>query len=271
MSVKEFWGQQAQDHGASDAATAPDHFYRQNVEIKRIMEILDVTKPETLLDIGCGNGYSTIQIAKAHPAAIVIGVDYSEKMIEEAKKASNGIPNVTFLVGDVLSISRHPDLQHLRFDTILSERCLINLANWEEQKLAILQLRRLLTPDGSLVLVENTKEGLAKLNTMRDILKLPPIKERWHNFYIPEDKFKEFQQEAGGKLFNFVHIENVGNLYYIISRVVYAKLAAMEGKEPSYDHPINEIASQLPNLGDHYACSPNYIFVLEKIPERDDG
>jgi len=267
-NIGDFWDLQAETHGTSDKATAPDSFYRKNVELSRILDVLKIIEPDAILDIGCGNGFSTLEIAKAYPTAMVIGVDLSEKMIEEAKKAADGVPNVTFFTGDVLSISRHPNLQHQKFDAVLSERCLINLANWEEQKLSILQMRKLLTPTGSIILVENTKEGLKKLNFMREIVDLPPIVERWHNFYIPEDKLNEFFTENSGKLFKVSLMENLGNLYYIISRVIYAKLAAMEGKEPSYDHPINEIASKLPNLGDHYACSPNYIMVLDNIPER---
>ncbi len=266
--VREFWDKQAEDNGASDLATAPDHFYRVNIEIRRILEVIKLMEPDTILDIGCGNGFSTLEIAKANPTSIVIGVDYSEKMIEEAKKASNGVPNVTFFVGDVLSISRHPNLQQLRFDAIVSTRCLINLANWDEQKLGILQMRKLLEGDGNLILVENVTDGLKKLNKVREMVELPPIEQRWHNFYLPEKEFAEFIEQNVGKLFSLVMSENLGNMYYLASRVIYAKLAQMEGKEPSYDHPINEIASKLPNMGDHYACSPNYMIILENIPDK---
>lgn len=268
MTVKKFWDNQAEQHGESDLATAPDHFYRVNVEIRRILEVLKIMEPDTILDVGCGNGFSTLEIAKANPTAIVVGIDYSKKMIEEAKKAGAGVPNVTFFVGDVLSISRHPNLQQLRFNAVISTRCLINLANWEEQKLGILQMRKLLEPDGNLILVENITDGLNKLNKVREMVDLPPIEQRWHNFYLPEKEFAAFISDNIGKLFSLVMSENIGNLYYLVSRVIYAKIAQMEGKEPSYDHPINEIASKLPNMGDHYACSPNYMIILENIPEQ---
>lgn len=266
--VKEYWDKQAEDHGASDLATAPDHFYRVNVELRRILEVLKVMEPETILDIGCGNGFSTLEMAKANPTAMVIGVDYSEKMIEEARKASKGVPNVTFVVGDVLSIARHPYLQQLRFDAVISTRCLINLANWDEQKLGILQMRKLLERDGNLILVENITDGLKKLNKVREMVDLPPIEQRWHNFYLPEKEFSEFIDQNLGKLFSLVMSENLGNMYYLASRVIYAKMCAIEGKEPEYGHIINEIASKLPNMGDHYACSPNYMIILENIPEK---
>jgi SAM-dependent methyltransferase len=266
-----FWDKQAEEHGAADTATAPDHFYRVNIEIKRILDVLNTMEPETILDIGCGNGFSTIETAKAFPTSMVVGIDLSEKMIEEAKKAAQGVTNVSFFQGDALSISRHQALQQLRFDAVISTRCLINLANWEEQKLAILQMRKLLEPTGALILVENITDGLRKLNTLRDRVGLPPIEQRWHNFYLPEAEFGAFMHECNGKLFRVALTENIGNLYYVISRVIYAKMCALEGKEPEYGHIINDLASKMPNMGDHYACSPNYLIVLENIPEDEDG
>lgn len=267
--VKDFWDTQAKTYGTSDLATAPDHHYRE-LEIREIKRTIEAAPHETILDIGCGNGYSTIELAKEFSTSTIIGVDYSEKMIEQAKIAANaaGIQNITFFVGDVLSISRHPELQHLRFDMVLSERCLINLANWDEQKLAILQLRKMLTPEGHLILVENMKDGLEKLNKVRSILDLPPISERWHNFYIPEVEFKEFLDQVKGKLLQPVHVENIGNNYYLMSRVLYAKLASLEGEEPNYDHPINKIAAQLPTFGTEYACSPNYLMVFKNVADE---
>lgn len=266
--IKDFWDKQAATHGTSDLATAPDHYYR-DLEVRMIKNQLDIIKPDSILDVGCGNAYSTIEFAKANPTCMIIGVDYSEAMISAAKKAAEeaGVTNVSFFVGDVLSISRHPELQHQRFDVVLSERCLINLANWEEQKLGILQMRKLLTPAGHLILVENTKDGLVKLNTLRASVGLPPIKERWHNFYIPDDKMNEFFEGTAKNLLIPRYVENIGSNYYIISRVVYAKLAEMEGKEPSYDHPINKIASMLPTFGNEYACSPNYLMIFQNVPE----
>lgn len=268
-TVHEFWEQQAEQHGTSDIATAPDHHYRE-LEIRRISGALETLDKDAILDVGCGNGYSTIELAKKFPASMVIGVDFSAKMIEQAKKASKeaGISNVSFFEGDVLSISRHPALQHQRFDAVVSERCLINLANWDEQKLAILQMRKLLKSSGHMILVENTQDGLEKLNKMRAILELPPIEVRWHNFYMPAEEMGVFFEECDGKLFYVRHIENIGNLYYIISRVVYAKFAEMTGEKIDYNHPLNEIAAKLPTLGDNYACSPNYMIVLENIPEK---
>lgn len=42
-------------------------------------------RPPRVLDLGCGPGVSTIILAKARPAATVVGLDLAPRMLEEAK------------------------------------------------------------------------------------------------------------------------------------------------------------------------------------------
>lgn len=259
-AVKEFWEKQANDFKDSELATAPDHYYRQ-LEIDRILTYLP-DKKSTVLDVGCGNGYSTIRLAHARKHVSIMGVDYSETMIAHANAAlakEKGLSDrLHFVTANALTLSKTPELLKKKFDYIVSERCLINVANWNEQRLALLEMKRLLKPRGKIILVENTQEGLDRLNKLRAKFDLKPISVRWHNFYFPEKKFLPFAK----KTFRLVSAENIGNLYYILSRVLYATLAEREGVQPDYMHPINEIASRLPSLGE-YSYSPNFVFVLQ--------
>lgn len=249
--VKEFWNRQATEHGMSDLATAPDHYYRE-LEIKRILPLIG--NNSNVIDVGCGNGYSTMIFAREWRTSNFLGVDYSPEMI--AHTQGHKIPNLTFEVGNVLQLRA----MSRKFDTAISERCLINLANWQEQQHAILELKSILRPGGRLILVENTQEGLDNLNKLRQSVGLQKIQVRWHNAYLPQRELIAFLHQH----FNVLNVENIGNLYYILSRVVYAKLAQMEGKEPVYGHPINKIASELPSLsGYHY--SPNFMYVLRSV------
>jgi SAM-dependent methyltransferase len=254
-----FWEDQAEQYGHSDKATNPDQHYRK-LEIASILRVIDLLPHETILDVGCGNGFTTAQIHEKFPDADIVGVDFSPKMIEQAKELV-GAANIEFYEGDVLSLSRNRFLVPRHYDLVLSTRCLINLANWEEQKTAILEMRKMLKPDGRLILVENFKGGLANLNDIRRSVGLHEIKERWHNFYIPDDKYKHFIAQ-GQSIFIPEYGENIGNLYYLASRVIYAKMCLDKGIEPDYDNEINKIASQLPTLGEQCACSPNFLIVL---------
>lgn len=249
-SIKSFWDTQAALHGTDDTATAPDRAYRE----LEIAQILRHIRGPRLLDVGCGNGFSTLKLKEAHTDWDITGVDYSAKMIEQAIKADAG-NSVNFVVGDVLNLGAVADGT---YDCIVSERCIINLLSWDEQRKALLEMKKLLKPGGRIVLVENFEDGLKALNDLRENFRLPPIEQRWHNRYLDYREFQEFALEE----FTITYAENIGNLYYIVSRVVYASLCAMMGEEPRYDNPINFIAAGLPTLGNHN-FSPNMLIVLE--------
>ena len=260
--IFEFWEQQAEKHGHSDKATNPDQYYRK-LEIASILRVMAQMPHETILDVGCGNGFTTDHMGNEFPEADVVGVDFSPKMIAQAKDIGGG-PNIAFFEGDVLSLSRNRYLVPGHYDVVISTRCLINLANWQEQKIAILEMRKMLKPDGRLILVENFKEGLANLNSVRATVGLSPIGERWHNFYIPQMEFLRFISQSKGTFIQ-EYAENIGNFYYLASRVLYAKQCMDRGIEPDYNNPINQIACNLPTLGEYYACSPNFLIVLRNV------
>lgn len=257
-TVKEFWDSMAEKHGSSDLATAPDQYYRR-LEIDSIIDAIAPLEHTTILDVGCGNGFTTKALAQVFPESIITGIDYSEAMIAEAQK--DPVDEVHFFLGDVLDLSHHPELVDRHFDVVLSTRCLINLTDWNQQKTAIWQMQSRMARQGSLILVENCKEGLANLNRLRDRFGLQLIKERWHNCLLSKEELIPFLYDQGLVL---EHRKNIGNMYYIASRVIYAKLCQEIGKEPDYNNPINKIACQLPTMGEDNDYSPNYIFVCRE-------
>jgi ubiquinone/menaquinone biosynthesis C-methylase UbiE len=101
-AIKEFWEQQAETFEQSDLATAPDHHYRQ-LEIREILKHLN--DGQRLLDVGYGNGYSTLRFASAFPSSEFIGVDYSPTMVDHAKVAAQNAKleaRVRFTQADVV-------------------------------------------------------------------------------------------------------------------------------------------------------------------------
>jgi trans-aconitate 2-methyltransferase len=63
------------------------------------LEGLDLTGAGRILDLGCGDGAITAEIAARAPAATVLGVDPSQRMIDYAASHFAG-PNLRFAVGD---------------------------------------------------------------------------------------------------------------------------------------------------------------------------
>lgn len=253
IRVQEFWEHQATTYGAADIATAPDSFYRQ-LEIDRILPHI-WGGGARILDVGCGNGFSTEAFAKAHPNNEFIAVDYSPAMIRAAEGRPDRQKNVTYQLADVAHLGHF----YGRFDIVISERCLINLGTWARQQHALRELRKCVTDGGEIILVENFNDGLRQLNRLRGRFDLPPIGAPWHNRYLELQELYDFLVKENIMV---AEMQNIGNLYYIASRVIYAAMCDRDGVNPNYAHPINEIASQLPSLGDVYAYSPNYLHVL---------
>ncbi len=241
------WDRQAREHGMADTATSPDHFYRE-LEIRCIMPY--IRNGVRVLDIGCGNGYATRKFANINMASRFTGMDISEEMIlhTPARKPKN----LMFVRGDVMRLTG-------QFDQVISTRCLINLPSWEAQQIALKNILDVLPKGGELILVENTIDGLELLNEQRAKLGLSNIQMKWHNKYFNLRDLRSYLAKG----FEVMAERNIGCPYYLISRVLYAKLAADAGEELRYDHPINEIAAQLPVLG-NYGYSPNYLWHLRK-------
>jgi len=63
------------------------------------LELMKLQPSDVVLDLGCGTGWLSRQIAARVPDGRVVGIDVSDEMIERAKRASAGLSNVAFLVG----------------------------------------------------------------------------------------------------------------------------------------------------------------------------
>jgi len=137
QKIKQFWDNQAIEHGNSFLATVPDAFAKE-LEIENISKFLK--SGMYVADIGCGNGYSSFKYAEISGIK-VLGIDYSQEMITNAdstlKESSLEIKNrLSFIVGDVTCIN----LQDNLFDSVITDRCLINLTSREEQIKAITEI-----------------------------------------------------------------------------------------------------------------------------------
>ena len=74
------------DHYSWNAADYAKHSSNQQLWAQELIPKLDLKGNENLLDIGCGDGKITAEIAKKLPYGNVIGIDSSKEMIDLAKK-----------------------------------------------------------------------------------------------------------------------------------------------------------------------------------------
>jgi len=197
-----------------------------------------------ILDIGCGNGITAIEIARRY-SVDVMGIDFAEEMIAAAKSMAVGQQlrgSVKFQTGDV----RKPSDFSEKFDLIYTERALINLPDWSAQQQAIIGITSLLVDGGLYVMCENSQDGLDEINSLRERSGLPKIIPPWHNRYFRDAELQTIT-------FPKVKLEGINyfsSTYYFLSRVVNAWLAAQDGQEPQYEAPVNKLALRLPPLGE---------------------
>jgi len=249
--IRKYYDQKVDKWGADCRASMQDGILL-NLEIKTLLKYI---KPKCkILDVGCANGYTDFELAKKRDIDIT-GVDYSKEMVESAKTQRKHISKklkgkVKFLHGNVLNLKFKPE----DFDVILSKRCITNIPGWKNQKKALTQVTKVLKKNGQLLISEPTKQGLSKMNSLRKKMGLFEIPEPWHNFYFDEDKLLKFMDS----FYELEEINHFSSMYYIGSRVVQPVLLE-EGEEPSYDAPINQIFSKLPNFGD-YGTQRLFIF-----------
>jgi ubiquinone/menaquinone biosynthesis C-methylase UbiE len=232
----EFWNSRAQ----LPAHTGWDDFISKDLEQEFLLNNLPARSH--ILDIGCGDGETLLKVCK-EKGSTGIGIDFSSQMIERAQKNVQKTDGVQFLEASVLDLPKTLPL----FDAIYSERCLINLDSFAEQKAALEGICRLLKKDGVFIMIEATNDGLNKVNEFRKILDLSEIATPWHNLYFNIEDVAQLQKPD----FRIEKLEHISSTYYFLSRVVYAKLQADKNESVCYDSPINLLARKLPqNLGE---------------------
>lgn len=113
----------------------------------RALERLDVRPGERILDIGCGGGDTTAEIARRVGASgRAVGVDISEPLAAHARKATAGLPHVEIRVAD----AQTTELESESFDALFSRFGVMFFADPEA---AFANLRRALRPGGRLTFI----------------------------------------------------------------------------------------------------------------------
>lgn len=242
-AVLNFWNDRAH---LKDRAGTNDLIAKQ-LEIEAIAKY--VRDGMNILEVGCGNGITAIELARRYDVDIT-AIDYAEEMIAEAQElhldtTTNLKGGLSFETGDVRELLAY-DID-AQFDLIYTERVLINLPDWPAQRDAIYNICSLLKPGGAYIMCENSQDGVDQLNKLRALHSLPMITPPWHNRYLRDEELKNINpMEMAGML---EKIDYYSSTYYFLSRIVNAIIAAQEGKEPDYNSPINRLALTLPPIG----------------------
>lgn len=164
-------------------------------------KILRAIKFTNCLDVGCASGYMISEIAKSFPQAEYIGIDIYDKAIEHAKKT---YPNIKFKVA---SAEKLPFKDNF-FDLILFYETIEHVEN---PKKCLLEIKRILKKDGTLILTTDSGSLLFRLvwfiweNTKGKIWKGAHL----HPFHHEEleEIIKNADFNIRNKIFSFFRME----------------------------------------------------------------
>lgn len=112
-----------------------EHYHRYAV-------VLDLVTEKDVLDVACGEGYGSSFMADV--AHTVVGVDLAEEAVQHALSAYKK-PNLTFRQGSATNLN----FADASFDVVVSFETIEHLT---EQALMLAEIRRVLRPDGVLVI-----------------------------------------------------------------------------------------------------------------------
>lgn len=141
---------------------------------EEVLHLLDLKGTERVLDIGCGNGKTTSEIAARVLQGSVVGVDASASMIGFAAEHCDRVlhPNLQFAVAD----ARHLQYRH-EFDLVVS----FNALHWiQEQDQALQSIRSSVKQDG-LVQLRLVSKGERK--SLEDVIEETRLSPRWMEYF----------------------------------------------------------------------------------------
>jgi arsenite methyltransferase len=123
-----------------------------------------------VLDIGCGTGFPTLELAqRLGPAASVTGIDPWAAALARARRKAKiwGVDNVTFIDGDA-SAMPFPERS---FDLIVSN---LGLNNFADPAAALAECRRVASPGARIALTTNLQGTMAEFYAIfRTLLDAP--------------------------------------------------------------------------------------------------
>jgi ubiquinone/menaquinone biosynthesis C-methylase UbiE len=145
-----------------------------------------------ILDVGCGPGTITTDLATRVPEGIVIGIDPSAEVIEKAKNHAEekGVTNVRFVVGDVFNWNTIDGVEEGAFDVVHAHQVLQHL----QDPLGAMKELKKLTRIGGVVAVRDVD-----YSAMNNYPEHPGMR-KWLDLYLAVAKSIKCDPNIGKRL-----------------------------------------------------------------------
>jgi SAM-dependent methyltransferase len=231
-TVQEHYQEVASQHGLSPTSTMEDERTRE-LETQAIMLFIEeaqqnlrqgkATGETTIMDVGCGNGYTLEAISKEYPAPTLVGIENSPALRELASSRFAGCSTVRIRGGDIRDAGF---AQETVADILICQRVLINLLDGEDQRNAFHHIIDAVAPPtrgsrgGFLLFIEAFLGPLARLNVARAEFNLPPMAPAPYNRYLADDFFLT-PRLAPLAADGFLPPPNFLSTHYFVTRVLH--------------------------------------------------
>lgn len=170
------------------------HSSGQELWAKELLQLVALEPRESLLDVGCGDGRVTAQIAALAPFGRVVGVDSSAEMVHFAQRQfpAAAHPNLTFVQADAISLPFHS-----QFDVVFSNAAL----HWIRHHPPVLAgIARSLKPAGRCVLQMGGKgNGVGVIRAFELCFQTWDLGDSFacpYGFHAPQD-YRQWLEQAG--------------------------------------------------------------------------
>ena len=134
----------------------------QNAQIETALNNTKLSQNDIILDMGCGTGLLFQHVAKS--AKLVVGIDASSKILQEAKKRAKRLPNTAILRAD----ADYTPFQNQTFHYVFAVTLLQNMPN----PLKTLQEIKRVSKSQSTIIVTGLKKKFSQESPLKLFMKI---------------------------------------------------------------------------------------------------
>lgn len=240
----------AEAYGLSSMSTMLDEYTRAK-ETEAIVDFVGMFPAHSsVLDVGCGNGYTLSVLYEKYPKNVYFGIDDEPELTKLAVSRFRGYDPVSILIGD---LNYEFDIQ---VDILICQRVLINFLPFDQPKI-LKNIIAMVKPGGHLLFIEGFNRPLSRLNTARAEFGLKPLTSPEYNYYLPDDFFNVPEIEPYIREWSMP--SNFLSTHYYVSRVLDP---AFKKEFIRNNEFVKFMSDALINIGD-YSPLKLYLFTKE--------
>jgi ubiquinone/menaquinone biosynthesis C-methylase UbiE len=165
----------------------------RTVENSALYLVDALTPGSRVLDVGCGPGTITVDLARRVVPAAVVGIDREPDVLDRARESARAaaVDNVVFATGDIYAL----DFDDGSFDVVHAHQVLQHLT---DPVAALREMRRVCTPDG---IVAARDSDYASFTWAPEDARLT----RWLSLYHDVARANDAEPDAGRHLLRWAH------------------------------------------------------------------